>query len=113
MPISFKEDFIFSTSMNLFMTKRLLLLVPRRLACTYLGRVKDLGFTNTEKTFVTGVRIYNFHQVPELNLNLRCTSQVLYSLKNLKQKNADAVIRTLLVIHGKIFCDRLFSSPAM
>ena len=43
--------------------------------------VKELGF-EIEETFVTGVRLKGtINDCIRLNLNLRCASQVLYSLK--------------------------------
>ncbi|MBV8251246.1 MAG: class I SAM-dependent RNA methyltransferase [Chitinophaga sp.] len=53
--------------------------------------VKDLGFT-LEDTFVTGVRLQGtINDCIRLNLNLRCASQVLYSLKQFKAQNADEI----------------------
>ncbi len=58
--------------------------------------VKELGF-KVEETFITGVRIRGtINDCIKLNLNLRCASQVLYSLKKLDAINADAVYNNLL-----------------
>jgi putative N6-adenine-specific DNA methylase len=102
--------------MNLFTDKAVIIITcPKRLA-TYLEQeVKDLGFI-TEETFVTGVRIYGtINDCIKLNLNLRCASQVLYSLKKFEAENADDIYKILLIIHGKIFYPILviFPSPAM
>ncbi len=53
--------------------------------------VKDLGFA-IEDSFITGVRIKaSINDCIKLNLNLRCASQVLYSLKKFEARNADDV----------------------
>jgi len=57
--------------------------------------VKDLGF-NVEETFVTGVKLKaTVNECIKLNLNLRCASQVLYSLKAFEAINADDVYNNL------------------
>lgn len=72
--------------------------------------VKELGFEITE-TFVTGVRMHGtLNDCIKLNLNLRCGSQVLYSLKQFDAVNADDIYRNLsnypwenLLPHGGYF----------
>lgn len=55
--------------------------------------IKELGF-EPEETFVTGVRLRaTINECIKLNLNLRCASQVLYSLKSFEAANADDVYR--------------------
>jgi 23S rRNA G2445 N2-methylase RlmL len=50
-----------------------------------------LGFT-IEDSFVTGVRINaTINDCIKLNLNLRCASQVLYSLQSFMATDADAI----------------------
>ena len=57
--------------------------------------VKDLGFT-VEETFVTGIKLKaTVNECIKLNLNLRCASQVLYSLKTFEATNADDVYNNL------------------
>jgi putative N6-adenine-specific DNA methylase len=83
--------------MNLFTDKAVIIITcPKRLA-TYLEKeVADLGFI-TEETFVTGVRIYGtINDCIKLNLNLRCASQVLYSLKKFEAENADDIYNDLI-----------------
>ncbi len=49
-----------------------------------------------EETFVTGVRLQgSVNDCIRLNLNLRCASQVLYSLKQFQAADADAVYHAL------------------
>jgi putative N6-adenine-specific DNA methylase len=58
--------------------------------------VKDLGF-EVEETFITGIKLKaTVNECIKLNLNLRCASQVLYSLKAFEAVNADDVYNHLL-----------------
>lgn len=58
--------------------------------------VKELGFV-IEDSFITGVRIKaSINDCIKLNLNLRCASQVLYSLKKFEARNADDVYNNVL-----------------
>jgi putative N6-adenine-specific DNA methylase len=57
--------------------------------------IKELGFV-VEETFVTGVRITaSINDCIRLNLNLRCASQVLYSLKQFKAQDANDIYDSL------------------
>ena len=68
----------------------------KRLAPYLEQEVKELGFT-VEETFVTGLRITaSVNDCIRLNLNLRCASQVLYSLKAFKAVDADSIYNQLL-----------------
>ncbi len=68
----------------------------KRLAPYVEQEVKELGFTPDE-TFVTGVRLTGtINDCIKLNLNLRCASQVLYSIKQFEAVNADDIYRNLL-----------------
>ena len=50
-----------------------------------------------EETFITGVRLSGtINDCIKLNLNLRCASQVLYSLKQFEAADADAIYKNLL-----------------
>lgn len=63
----------------------------KRIAPYLEQEVKDLGFI-IEESFITGVRIKaSINDCIKLNLNLRCASQVLYSLKKFEARNADDV----------------------
>src|ERR1700744_421700 len=67
----------------------------KRLAPYVELEVKELGFT-IEETFVTGVRLnVTINDCIKLNLNLRCASQVLYSLKQFEANNADDIYNVL------------------
>lgn len=62
-----------------------------RLAPFLEQEVKELGF-EVEETFVTGVKTRgSINDCVRLNLNLRCASQVLYSLHSFEAFNADVV----------------------
>ena len=67
----------------------------KRLAPYLEQEVIELGFT-PEETFVTGVRLSGtINDCMKLNLNLRCASQVLYSLKQFDAVNADDIYKNL------------------
>ncbi len=68
----------------------------KRLAPYLEQEVKELGF-QPEETFVTGVRLKGtINDCIRLNLNLRCASQVLYSIKQFDAINADDIYKNLL-----------------
>ena len=63
----------------------------KRLAPYLEKEVRELGF-NVQEAFVTGIRLTaSINDCIRLNLNLRCASQVLYSLKAFKAVDADAI----------------------
>ena len=69
---------------------------PKRLAPYLEQEVKELGFV-IEETFITGVRLSGtINDCIKLNLNLRCASQVLYSLQQFEASNADAIYKYLV-----------------
>lgn len=78
--------------MNVFTTPALITITcPKRLAPWLELEVKELGF-EIEETFITGLRLSGtVNDCIKLNLNLRCASQVLYSLKSFTAKNADDI----------------------
>lgn len=58
--------------------------------------IRELGF-EPEETFVTGVKLKaTVNECIRLNLNLRCASQVLYSLQSFEARNADDVYNNLV-----------------
>ena len=68
----------------------------KRLAPYLEQEVKDLGFS-IEETFVTGVHLKGtINDCIKLNLNLRCASQVLYSLKQFDAPDANAVYNNVV-----------------
>jgi putative N6-adenine-specific DNA methylase len=71
--------------MSLYTTKAAITITCHKRIMPYLAQeVKELGF-EVEESFVTGVRLHGtINDCIKLNLNLRCASQVLYSLKQFK-----------------------------
>jgi len=82
--------------MNLFADKSVIIITcPKRLSPYLELEIKELGF-EIEETFITGVRLSGtINDCIKLNLNLRCASQVLYSLKKFNADNADAIYKNL------------------
>lgn len=67
----------------------------KRLTPYLEDEVRELGF-EIENSFVTGVRLNgSINDCIKLNLNLRCASQVLYSLKRFEAEDADAIYSNL------------------
>ncbi len=83
--------------MNLYSTQSVIIITcPKRLAPFLEEEIKELGF-EIEETFITGVRLSGtINDCIKLNLNLRCASQVLYSLKQFDAANADAIYKNLV-----------------
>jgi len=83
--------------MNIFTDSAVIIITcPKRLAPYLEQEIKELGF-ETEETFVTGVRLKGtINDCIKLNLNLRCASQVLYSLKKFEAENADDIYNHLV-----------------
>lgn len=67
----------------------------KRLSPYLKAEVEELGFT-VDEAFVTGVRLRGtINDCIRLNLNLRCASQVLYSLKAFTADSSDDVYRNV------------------
>lgn len=83
--------------MSLFTNKAAITITcPKRLTPYLEKEVKELGFA-IDEAFVTGVRLTGtVTDCIKLNLNLRCASQVLYSLKQFTAANADAIYNNLV-----------------
>jgi putative N6-adenine-specific DNA methylase len=83
--------------MSVFTKKSTVIITCHKRVSGYLAQeVTDLGFT-IEETFVTGVRLFaSINDCIKLNLNLRCASQVLYSIKQFEAEHTDAIYRHLL-----------------
>lgn len=80
--------------MSLYTTSGTITITCHKRIAPYLEQeVKDLGFT-VEEAFVTGVRINGtINDCIRLNLNLRCASQVLFSIRQFTAHNADDIYR--------------------
>lgn len=69
-----------------------------RLAPYLQKEVQDLGFS-IGRSFSTGVELKaSLTECIKLNLNLRCASQILYSIKSFEAKNADDLYREVAAI---------------
>ena len=78
--------------MNVFSTPSGITITAHKRIAPYLQQeVESLGYT-VEQTFVTGLRLSGtVADCIKLNLNLRCASQVLYSLKQFTANHADDI----------------------
>ena len=92
-----QEEFIFIICMNLYTSKSVIIITcPKRLAPWLEQEVRESGFA-IEETFITGVRLSGtINECIKLNLNLRCASQVLYSLKKFEAEDPDDIYKNLL-----------------
>jgi len=84
-------------TMQLFTTpSRIIVTCSKRLSPYLQQEIADLGFRFV-RTFQTGVELKGtLEDCIHLNLNLRCASQVLYSVKEFKANNADELYKALL-----------------
>lgn len=82
---------------DLFTTaSRIIITCSKRLAPYLEQEVIELGF-KPERTFVTGVELQGtVNDCIVLNLNLRCASQVLYSLKKFRCNGPDDLYEALI-----------------
>jgi len=84
-------------AMSLYTTIAPITITCHKRLSPYLEQeVKELGFA-IEETFLTGVHSKGtVNDCIKLNLNLRCASQVLYSLKQFEAPDADAVYKNIV-----------------
>ncbi len=82
--------------MNLFtLSNKIIITCANRLAPYLQSEVEFLGFT-VERVFKTGVELQGTMQdCIKLNLNLRCASQVLFSLQEFEAENANDLYKVL------------------
>ncbi len=83
-------------SMDIFNKKARVIITCSKRLSPYLEReVSELGFA-TERTFQTGVELSaTVNECIRLNLNLRCASQILYSLKTFAANSPDDVYKNV------------------
>src|ERR1044071_8559607 len=83
--------------MNIYTTPGDVTITCHKRIMPYLEQeVKELGF-DVEEAFVTGVKLKaTVNECIRLNLNLRCASQVLYSLQSFEANNGDDVYNNLV-----------------
>ncbi|SKB49357.1 putative N6-adenine-specific DNA methylase [Parapedobacter luteus] len=82
--------------MEVFNTpSKIIITCYRRLSPYLQNEVQELGFA-TKRTFATGIELQaTGNDCIRLNLNLRCASQVLYSLKAFRASNPDELYEAL------------------
>lgn len=82
--------------MNLFTTPSSIIITCHKRIAVYLEKeVQELGFT-IDEAFITGVKLTGtINDCIKLNLNLRCASQVLYSLKQFTAQDGDDIYNAL------------------
>lgn len=85
-------------AMQLFTTSsRIIVTCSNRLSPFLQQEIMDLGFTPV-RVFKTGVELKGILQdCIRLNLNLRCASQVLFSINEFSARNADDLYNSLLL----------------
>jgi 23S rRNA G2445 N2-methylase RlmL len=90
---------IFSQKSNIIIT------CNRRLSVYVAMEVEALGYI-IEEVFVTGVRISGTMQdCIKLNLNLRCASQILFSLKKITCNSPDDLYKAMLRINWDLLIE--------
>jgi putative N6-adenine-specific DNA methylase len=91
--------FTFTASMNLFTTPSSIIITCHKRIAPYLQKeVEELGFT-IDETFITGIKLTGtMNDCIKLNLNLRCASQVLYSLQQFTANHPDDIYHHLTQI---------------
>lgn len=84
---------------QVFHTKSKVIITCNKRLSSYLQtEVEELGYT-IERAFSTGVELnITLTECIKLNLNLRCASQILYSLKSFEAKNPEQLYQTLVDI---------------
>ena len=92
---------------NIFSARsRIVITCSKRLAPYVEQEVRELGF-DIERVFATGVELFGtVNDCIRLNLNLRCASQVHYSLLEFSAKNADELYRVLSEFHWESILDK-------
>jgi putative N6-adenine-specific DNA methylase len=80
-------------------TSRIIITCNKRLSPYLQQEVTELGFT-PDRVFATGIEMKGtMRDCIRLNLNLRCASQVLFSIKNFTATRPDELYRELVAIH--------------
>lgn len=92
--------------MKLFQTNSKIIITCSSRIAPYLQKeVEALGY-KPERVFKTGVELFgNMQDCIQLNLKLRCASQILFLVKQFKAHNADALYKELLQFEWKNLLD--------
>jgi putative N6-adenine-specific DNA methylase len=103
---------IFASTMQLFkITSRIIVTCSNRLSPFLQQEIVELGFTPI-RVFKTGVELKGtLEDCMRLNLNLRCASQVLFSINEFAARNAEELYNHLLHLEWEdiIAADGYFS----
>jgi putative N6-adenine-specific DNA methylase len=88
---------------NIFTARsRIVITCSKRLSPYLEQEVRELGF-EIERVFATGLELFGtMNDCIRLNLNLRCASQVHYSLLEFPAKNPDELYRVLSEFHWEL-----------
>lgn len=79
-------------------TSRIIITCSKRLSPYLQQEVTELGFSS-DKVFATGVELQGtMKDCIRLNLNLRCASQVLFSIKKFSTANPDQLYKELVIV---------------
>lgn len=91
---------------QVFHTKSKVIITCNKRLSSYLAKeVEELGY-DIVRVFPTGVELnITLNECIKLNLNLRCASQVLYSLKNFNAKNPDELYEALYAMEWEELID--------
>lgn len=91
---------------QVFHTKsKVIITCNKRLASYLQTEVEELGY-DIVRTFATGVELnITLTECIKLNLNLRCASQVLYSLRSFKAKNPEELYTALVAMEWEELLD--------
>ena len=92
--------------MSVFQTESKIIITCNKRLSPYLQQeVEDLGFAPT-RVFQTGVELQGtVTETINLNLNLRCASQILYSLKSFTANNPQELYEELVKIEWETLID--------
>lgn len=92
--------------MQVFHNKSKVIITCNKRLSPYLQEeVKALGYT-IERAFATGVELnITVTECIKLNLNLRCASQILYSIKNFKANTPDDLYKEIKAIEWEELID--------
>lgn len=92
--------------MSVFQTESKIIITCNKRLSSYLQQeVEELGFTPT-RVFQTGVELQGtVTETISLNLNLRCASQILYSLKSFTATNPQELYDELVKIEWETLID--------
>ncbi|MFN0292930.1 THUMP domain-containing class I SAM-dependent RNA methyltransferase [Pedobacter helvus] len=91
---------------QVFHTKSKVIITCNKRLSTYLqAEVEELGYTIV-RSFSTGVELnITLNECIKLNLNLRCASQILYSLKSFTAKNPEELYTALVAMEWEELLD--------